>query len=320
MVRPISVEANDLDKLKSAQTLLDIVSYAVYYTADSQIESTSSGIVNQAFLNSFLKAAAKYNNASELLNNGEEQQKFLSETLQDKVEFSDAISETAETYVGLKVMTSKKLQSGNHLLLGTIYIANDAFSALDNKDILNVKWLDKRIVVELKEDKSALYGYKVVDFSLHGELQMEEELNDYFVSHLIDYVNSRMGFAFQYPAIFNESSIKESADGIQASTAKKTASMEVKTFSNTQAWTAEQYFNNMRASKTEANVIKDDEKAMVSIFEVLDEKTLKYELSLFTEKNVYQVSYSFQRELAEDFGLYIQYLHNTFQVLGTEIG
>lgn len=317
---PYIAEATDLASFKSAQELFDIVSYAAYHTAEAQVESTSGGVVNNAFLTAFLQAAAGYRNETTLLNDKEVQTKFLTETLQEKVEFSLGDSKEFDGYFGLKAMTSKKLENGNFLILGTVYSAKNAFSKLSSKDILEVKWLDQRLLLELKKDSKSLYGYKLVDFSLHGELQMEEELHAYFESHLVDYVNSRMGFALQYPSVFSEKSIKESAEGIQASTAKKTAVMEVKTFSNTQSWTAEQYYTNMQATKPEANLMLDKENAKVSIYEVLDENTLKFELSYFTEDNVYQVNYTFQKELAEDFGLYIQYLHNTFQVLGTEIG
>jgi len=302
------------------QPLLDMVTSAAYNNKEAQEESSGNGL-NQPFVSSYLQAAAAQTGNAALLEDSAAQSEFLKKTLVPDLEAAGKLAKPeAGEYLGMQIMTQKKMEDGSLKIIGTLYTAENMLNKLDTKGLTKVKWLDKRIVIGLSPDSTSEYQYKVSDISLQGELLMEEEQNKYFETHLVDYVNTRMGFSFQYPALFVESSIQETDDGISASNEKGTASMQVKTFSNTENWTAESFYNTTVSSKPEAVVKRIEGNESVSVFEALDDNTLVYHLYLFTPENVYQVSYTFKKELAQEFGLYIQYLQNTFQVLGTEIG
>lgn len=317
----LPVKAESLVNLKDVQMLLDMVTSAAYSSEESQSESLSGTGIDQSFVNGFLKAAAHYLHDESLLTDNAAQEALLKSVFTDNLE---AIGETAplkiSNYVGVKVMTYKTLENGNISVIGTIYVADNAIDQLSITQLTKVNWLDRRIVITLQPDDASSYRYKVVDYSLNGELQVEAELNDYFVTHLIDYVNTRMGFSFQYPSVFEEKSIKESDDGISANNGDGTATMSVSAFANTENWTANTFYQTSTKSQKNATVKMYEDTNMVSVFTAIDNEKLSYSLYLFTEQNVFQVTYTYVKDLAADFGLFIQYLHNTFHLLSTEIG
>ncbi len=310
----ISKAEMDLTKILP---LLDITTGAALMSDELQDISSENNGLSNGFAKNFVGVAAKYLNNNDLLTNNKE---FLNNTLFANFEnVSNVSNEIKDQYIGFKFMAAKEMNETDSRLIGSIYVAKGPLHSLEPKDILHVNWIDRRVVIDIKKSEKSTYGYLISGVSMQGELLMEEELTKYFNETLVDYINTKVGFSLQYPSILGENSLQESEDGINIKNEELKIQLNVKSFSNTDAWTANKFYQTkMNDNNIVAKIVES--KSSVSVHSMQDENTLKYELYIFTNDVVYEASFVYDKALSEDFGLYIQFLENTFTVLKGEIG
>ncbi len=318
-INTTSMASQEVSNTEKYTQLFDTVTYATYNN-DSSFNLSNNNKLDSGFIGEFLVGFSKYSNNNDLLKNKDQQIKVLNENFDISFDEKDILYDNIEfkEYVGMKTMFTKKTSENNYQALGSIYIASGPISKLNNEELLNVIWVDKRIVISYKIDKNSEYGIKITDFTLHGELLMENELNDYFNSNFTEYVNTKLGFSLMFPSVFSHENIVENQTGISISTKDNSATLSVKCFANNSNLNAEEYSKVLR-QENNTNIQINSNNQSVSMLNLKDD-TFIFNMYIFNKDVVYQTEMTFNKKDFENFSMYSQYIINTFKVEGTSQG
>lgn len=311
--------AETINSIDLARELIDIVSNAAISSEATLENKSDTGDFNQNFISNFITIAAKYLEDNTLLNDKEKQRQLLNECFAENITIPENILlNTGNDYIGAKIMFLKEYGDNSVKIVASIYTAPDRIDKLQIKDMPKLNWIDKRIVLGLVKNSNSRYGYSITDYSLSGELSMENEIEEYFQNNYFEYINSRFGFSLQLPTAF-ESGISETDDGIKSIDKNSGTNLFVKTYENKEHWTAKSFYDSLIASGNKYAKLFE-ETSVVTEYEIKDDKILIYKAYLFSDNNVYLANIEFDKAEFENYSLNFEYLKNTFMVLNNEIG
>lgn len=311
--------AETINSIDSARELIDLVSNAAISSETSTQNKSDVGDFNPKFISNFIAITAKYLDDNILLDDKEKQGQLLSECFAENITIPETVSSnTSNDYIGAKIMFMKEYGDNSVKIVASIYSAPDRIDKLQIQDMPQLHWMDKRIVLGLVKNSNSRYGYSITDYSLSGELSMENEIEEYFQNNYFEYINSTFGFSMQLPTAF-ESGISETEDGIKSTDNNSGTSLFVKTYENKEHWTAKSFYDSLIASGNKYAKLFE-ETNVVTEYEIKDDKTLIYKAYLFSDKNVYFANIEFDKSEFENYSLNFEYLKNTFMVLNNEIG
>ena len=311
--------AETINSIDSARELIDLVSNAAISSETTTQNKSDVGDFNPKFISNFIAIAAKYLDDNILLDDKEKQGKLLAECFAENITIPETVSsKTSNDYIGAKIMFMKEYGDNSVKIVASIYTAPDRIDKLQIQDMPQLSWMDKRIVLGLVKNSNSRYGYSITDYSLSGELSMENEIEEYFQNNYFEYINSRFGFSMQLPTAF-ESGISETEDGIKSTDNNSGTSLFVKTYENKEHWTAKSFYDSLIASGNKYAKLFE-ETNVVTEYEIKDDKTLIYKAYLFSDNNVYFANIEFDKVEFENYSLNFEYLKNTFMVLNNEIG
>ena len=175
--------------------------------------------------------------------------------------------------------------------------------------------LSQRAVVELRREDASPVGWKLYRFTV-GDAALEEELLEgYFAETMMEYLNADCGYIIQYPAIFTEEMVVQTATGIQAALPDDTASFAVSRVENEEKLDAEGLCQRERAKSTEEvslTVSINEETGSVQSFEIDEEGTAHMAVFLVSESYIYQAELNYPQDQAEQFEQYADYMINSF--------
>ena len=311
--------AETINSIDSARELIDLVSNAAISSETSTQNKSDVGDFNPKFISNFIAITAKYLDDNILLDDKEKQGQLLSECFAENITIPETVSSnTSNDYIGAKIMFMKEYGDNSVKIVASIYSAPDRIDKLQIQDMPQLHWMDKRIVLGLVKNSNSRYGYSITDYSLSGELSMENEIEEYFQNNYFEYINSTFGFSMQLPTAF-ESGISETEDGIKSTDNNSGTSLFVKTYENKEHWTAKSFYDSLIASGNKYAKLFE-ETNVVTEYEIKDDKTLIYKAYLFSDNNVYFANIEFDKSEFENYSLNFEYLKNTFMVLNNEIG
>lgn len=292
------------------QQLFDMVTYGAYNS--DVLLNLNNEVLSKEFVGEFLVGASNYTSNNNLLNNKEIQKEFIDSIFEINYDEKNLSTDNLSfrEYIGMKIMHTKKISENTFQTIGSIYSASGSIDKLSNYELLNLVWLDKRIVINYKIDNNAKYGIKITDFTLHGELLMEKELNEYFNSNFTEYINSKLGFSIMFPSVFSHEDVIENQNGIFITTKDKTATLSVKCYSNNSNLSAEEYSNVLRQENNNVHINSNNQS--VSMLNIKNEDFV-FNMYIFTKDIVYQTEMIFDKNNFEDFSMYTQYIINTFK-------
>ena len=164
-----------------------------------------------------------------------------------------------------------------------------------------------RAVIELRREDASPVGWKLYRFTV-GDTALEEELLEgYIAQTMMEYMNAACGYSIQYPAIFTEDTIVETATGIQAALPDESASFAVSRIDNAEGLTLEgllqrglpQAWINEATGSVQSRETDEAGVVHVAVF-------------LVSESYIYQAELNFPQDQAGEYETYADYMTNSF--------
>ena len=293
----------------SMQPLMDLTAAASLHMGGEPETITPEKPLSEAFVQSFLLLGQKILGMDESLLND-----YLTRAFAAPLPQVQPVppAEEGGAYVGVRIMAADESEDGQAMMiLGDLYRAGRSLEGMSAEEYVNVEWLSQRAVVEMHRDEKAPGGWKLYAFSLEDELQMENAVQDYFTQTMVEYVNTAMGYAIQYPAVFSDDMVTAVPEGLSASLPDGTASFFVTCAENLQGLT----LHTLAAQKqqetpaVQANI--NEVTGCLRLVTNMGDATC-VDLYIVTEGTIYQAQLAYSNQLAADFALYSEYMMNSF--------
>ena len=198
----------------------------------------------------------------------------------------------------LQVLTVNQSGDGDAVML-----VGEAFSA-------DGQTLNQRAVVELRREDASPLGWKLYRFVV-GDTALEEELlGGYFTETMMEYLNADCGYIIQYPAIFTEAMIVQTATGIQAALPDDSASFAVSRVENEEGLDLEGLLRREQADHPQAWI--NEEMGNVQSLDTDEEGVTHAVVYLVSERYIYQAELNFPENRAQEYKQYADYMINSF--------
>lgn len=318
-----TAQLSDFDALKP---IMDLVGSAAENAGDQpevigNEETTLTAAFISAFFNNGLTADATLGITADMLANTDQQAACLSKIFAAKLPTLETIAQTTPIngYIGFQPVTVNAGSDSDVQIIGELYWGAKAMSQMSDADYRDIQWLD-RAVYSFRADSNATYGYLLTGFSVGSELDMEDAMQDYTDSILVEYINSALGFSVLYPSVFTDDMLMEDGEGVSASLPDNSLRFFVKRIENAENINLADYVDEI--SKGIANA-KSNLNTTFSYATVAYETEGGYsvfDVYIVTEKYIYEAELSYKKELASKYQMYTSYLENSFSVDEVSVG
>ena len=317
--------AEEETSLTAAQPLIDLTASAALRVGEEAESIAPDGVLSQAFVQNFFLLGRQADPAlgitGQLLSDAAAQEDYLRRSFVCGGAAAGTLQESTEPfdYVGVRVMVVDESEDGSAMrVMGDLYQADRALAGMTEAEYAAVRWLDRRAVIDLRRSAEAPCGWQVYSFSLEAELEMETAAQDYFTKTMTEYMNPDLGFSLQYPAVFGEDCVQETAAGVEGRLQDGTASFLAERTANDAAWTLETLMAQKKqenpASETNINEVSGCGRQLTA----LEGGGTRMDLYIVTEAWVYHAQLCYDASLAKDFALYSDYMMNSF--MADELG
>jgi len=321
-----SAEEINLADYQAAVPVLDLVASAAICSSDfptviSDGESTLDSNFITFFFTNGLQVGSTACVTEDMLTNVTLQEQFLKSIFSAQLPALDAITppETTDDYIGFLPVYAKAAEGGDVYLIGELYRGTRPIGQMTADDYKTLSWED-RAIYTLKQDDTALNGYRVDGFSVGSELLMEMQLQDYTNQILVEYINSKLGFSLLYPSLFQEASFTEDATGASATLDDGSASFSVKRVDNTGSMSLSDYATLMAASETDARLAVNDVFQYATVaYETADGNSV-FSIYIVTDQYVYMAQLTYPTSQSIIYSMYTMYLENSFVVDEVSVG
>ena len=317
--------AEEDTSLTAALPLIDLTASAALRVGEEPERIDPDGVLSQAFVQNFFllgrQADPTLGITGQLLSDAAAQEDYLRRCFVCGGAAAGTLQENTAPfdYVGVRVMVVDESEDGTAMrVMGDLYQADRALAGMTETEYAAVRWLDRRGVFDMRRCVEAPCGWQVYSFSLEAELEMETAAQDYFTKTMTEYMNPDLGFSLQYPAVFGEDCVQETAAGVEGRLQDGTASFLVERTANDAAWTLETLMAQKKqenpASETNINEVSGCGRQMTA----LEGGATRMDLYIVTETWVYHAQLCYDASLAKDFALYSDYMMNSF--MADELG
>jgi hypothetical protein len=216
-------------------------------------------------------------------------------------------------YIGFKPVTVNTTgEEGVLQIVGEMYMAPTAIDQLADDAFTQVIWLD-RAIFTFRSDAEAYGGFRLTGFSGGLNLNVEEEMQAYSESIVVEYVNTSLGFMVLYPAVFTDDLLVEDTTGVSASLPDGSVSFFARRTENAEGAKLAQYVAGVAANRTGALIDVNEELCYGSV-SYTEDGYAYYDVYVVTEKYVYQAQLKYLTTLMSEYSMYNTYLLNSFGV------
>lgn len=280
----------------------------------------SEGELSEQFAASFIRIGQKYGQAlgitPEMMDDTIAQMGLLSQIFDAQLPVMSTVlpQEENPNYIGFfpaNVYTVD--ENGTIQVVGMIYIAPKPIDQLSGAELTDVTWWDRGIFT-FKSDAKAMNGYRLMGFSSGMDLNMEETFMNYDADIIQEYVDTNLGFRLCYPTLFADEVLVEDENGVSAELPDKSASFFARRIENTDGSDLEGYVNLIASGLNGAKVTINDQNGVIVYTK--DNYTV-YDIYIVTDNYIYQAELQFLTENGGEFGMYCNFLENSF---GTDEG
>ncbi len=313
----------DWDTLKP---LMDLVACATLSAGDEpeivgNEETTLTPVFISAFFNCGLTADASLGLNEGMLTNPEQQSAVLTHFFAAKLPALENIAKTIppEGYIGFMPVQVNALDDTNTQVLGEVYWGEKAMAQMTPADYKNVQWLD-RGVFSFRADAAAFQGQRLTGFSIGAELNMEEAIQAYTESILVEYINTTLGFSILYPSVFTDDMLVEDGDGVTARLPDDSLSFFVRRTANATGANLADYTSVIANGIPASQYTVNDPLSYSTVMYDTQEGYTVFDMYIITDKYIYQAELSFRTELAYTYQMYTAYLENSFAVDEVSMG
>lgn len=301
------------------QPLMDLTASAALRVGETPETITPGGTLSKAFVYNFFLLGQQADPAlgisSDLLGDTEAQRAYLASAFAAQPPELTGILNLGETYVyiGVRPMAADESEDGSAIrIIGDLYQADKPLDGMTESEYAQVRWLDKRAVVEMHRDETAPGGWKLYAFSVDAELQMEDAAQAYFTKTMVEYISTECGFSLQYPAVFTEDTLQESADGVSAALPDGTAGFFARRMSNENGWTLSELLDAKKQETPDAETNMNEISGCVRLVSQRSDGNIQADVYIVTDAWIYQAQLVYAPALASDFTLYSDYMMNSF--------
>ncbi len=306
--------------------LMDFVATAAVSAGETpESIGDESTTLSPAFIGAFFSNAAAADASlglsADMLGDTERQRSALASIFAAQLPELTAIPQAAPAVdsIGFQPVTINSSTDSGVQIIGELYRAGKKLSQLTAAEFASVQWLD-RAVFTFRSDSSARGGYRLTGFSVGSELNMEEAMQDYYESILMEYVNTNLGFEIQYPSVFADTLLQESADGVSAKLPDGSAAFFVKRIENTAHANLADYVGVIASGLPGATAAVNEDFNCATITYPTADGQIVFDVYIVTDRYVYQAEMSYQQSLAAAYSMYADYLENSFLVYEINVG
>ncbi len=222
-------------------------------------------------------------------------------------------------YVGFKPVTVNNTGDAGFLqIVGEMYMAPGQLDQLSVSDFSQVMMID-RAIFTFKSDASAMNGFRLMGFSTGLELSVEEQMQAYSESIVVEYVNTNLGFMVLYPSFFVDDMLVEDANGVSAALPDDSASFFARRSENTSAASLSDFVSAAAAQQTGAAVDINEELCYGSVSYITGDYAV-FDVYVVTDEYVYQAQLRYLTSLMSEYNMYNTYMLNSFGVDGLAAG
>jgi len=318
-----TVQPSDFDVLKP---LMDLVASAAESAGDEPLvvgngDTTLTPEFISAFFNNGLTADASLGISADILTNTDQQAAYLAKVFAAKAPALEVIAQTQPVggYIGFQPVTVNAGSDNDIQIIGELYWGNKPMSQMSDADYREIKWVD-RAVYSFHADANAMNGYLLTGFSVGSELDMEDAMQNYTDSILVEYINTTLGFSVLYPSVFTDDMLTEDAEGVSAKLPDDSVSFFVKRADNSAKANLADYAQQIASGLTNAKYTLNDALSYATIAYDNDAGYSVFDVYIVTDQYIYEAELSYKKELAPTYQMYTSYIENSFAVDEVSVG
>ena len=316
-------QPSDFDVLKP---LMDLVATAAETAGDEpEVVGNEETTLSSTFIARFLSLASAagdtFGVTADMLASADQQAAYLPKVFAAKLPELTAItpSAAANGYIGFQPVTVNTGSDSDVQIIGELYYAAKPMSEMSDTDYRDIQWLD-RAVFSFRSDANALNGYLMTGFSVGSELNMEEAMQTYTDTILVEYFKQPLGFSILYPSVFTDDMLVEDDTGVSAKLPDSSVSFFVRRTDNTANSNLKDYVDVIANGIANAKAAVDEELQSATVAYETADGYLVHDVYIVTDKYVYQAELSYKKELASTYQMYTLYLDNSFSVDEVSVG
>ncbi len=306
--------------LEALYPLMDLVCAAGYdpTAAATLVIPDSEGVLEISFVDAFIRlgqARGVLGITGETMSDPAAQTALLQSVFAAQLPQTELVvaTDVGTQYVGFKPVTVNNTgDAGSLQIVGEMYMAPKALDQLAEDEFSQVIWID-RAIFTFKSDATAMNGFRLMGFSTGLELNVEEEMQAYSESIVVEYVNTNLGFMVLYPAVFTDDLLVEEANGVSATLPDNSASFFARRNENTTGNDLAAHVQAMAAEQPGAVVEVNEELCYGTVSYTVDGYAV-YDVYVVTEGYVYQAQLRYLTSLMSEYSMYNGYLLNSFGV------
>lgn len=308
------------DDLEALYPLMDLVCAAGFdpTASTSLLVPDSEGVLEISFVDAFIRLGqvrGVLGITGETMSNPDAQTALLQTIFAAQLPKTELVvaADVGTQYVGFKPVTVNNTgDAGSLQIVGEMYMAPKAIDQLSESEFSQVYWID-RAIFTFKSDASALNGFRLMNFSTGLELNVEEEMQAYSESIVVEYVNTNLGFMVLYPSVFTDDLLVEDANGVSASLPDNSVSFFARRTENAAGSALADYVAEVSAKQPDAVVDVNEELSYGTVSYTVDGYAV-FDVYVVTQGYVYQAQLRYLTSLMGEYSMYNGYLLNSFGV------
>lgn len=306
--------------LEALYPLMDLVCAAGYdpTAATALMIPDSEGMLEIGFVDAFIRlgqARGVLGITGETMSDPAAQTALLQTIFDAQLPKTELVvaTDVGTQYVGFKPVTVNNTgDAGSLQIVGEMYMAPKAIGELSESEFSQVFWID-RAIFTFKNDASALNGFRLMGFSTGLELNVEEEMQAYSESIVVEYVNTNLGFMVLYPSVFTDDLLVEDANGVSAALPDNSVSFFARRTENTSGNALADHVAQASAQLPDAVVEVNEELSYGTVSYTADGYAV-FDVYVVTKGYVYQAQLRYLTSLMSEYSMYNGYLLNSFGV------
>ncbi|MBE5801911.1 MAG: hypothetical protein E7319_06440 [Clostridiales bacterium] len=317
-----AAEAQQGADLEILYPLMDLVCAAAYNADDgvTMVVPDSEGVLESAFVDAFIRIGqergASLGITEAMLTDTAAQTALLKTIFAAQIPQTEKVvlTDIGTQYIGFKPVTVNNLgDNGTLQIMGEMYMAPKAYSLLNEDEFAQVMWID-RAIFTFASDATALGGFRLMGFSTGTELSVEEEMQAYSESIVVEYVNTKLGFMVLYPAVFTDELLVEDESGVSASLEDGSVSFFARRVDNANSSNLNDYVTVISDGLPGSTCNISEELNYGTIAYTTEDGYAVFDVYIVTDKYVYQAELRYLKTLMSDYNMYNSYLLNSFGV------
>ncbi len=316
----------EVSGFEALQPLMDLVASAALTAGDEpevigNEETTLSSAFISAFFNNGLAADASLGITENLFTDTAGQSALLGRYFSASLPTLETIvkTEPINGYIGFEPVTATAGDDSGVQLVGEIYWGAKPMRDMAEADYRDIQWQD-RAVFSFREDATAANGYRLTGFSVGSELNMEDAMQTYTETILMEYINTRLGFSILYPSAFTDDMLTEDDAGVSAALPDGSVSFFVKRADNSTSSNLADYINVIANGIPGAKSTLNETFNQGCVTYDTEEGYTVFDVYVVTDKYIYQAELSYRKDLASTYSMYTSYLENSFAINAVSVG